>query len=38
MQLMRTDPLRSFHLMIAIDTGEFRVERRRRAKDTGVAE
>jgi hypothetical protein len=33
MQLMRTDPLRYFHLMIAIESGEFRVERRRRAKD-----
>jgi len=36
-QLMRTDPLGYFHLMIAIETGEFRVRRRRHAKD-GAAE
>jgi len=32
-QLMRTDPLGYFHLMIAIETGEFRVRRRRPAED-----
>jgi hypothetical protein len=32
-QLMLSDPIRYFFLMIAIETGEFRISRRRRAKE-----